>query len=99
LKADAPKWKKAYRVWNAQAREAAMPVIVLGKSPLNEMTYPEQIALFQSTTEKLAAHAKEIDAAVMQKRDVASAPDDLAAEFARLREESAKLSGRPQASN
>ncbi len=99
FKADAAKWKKAYRAWNAQAREAALPVIALAKSPSNEMTYPEQIASFQAAAEKLSAQAKEIDASVAQKRDVAAAPEDLAAEFGRLREESAKLSGRPQASN
>jgi hypothetical protein len=99
LKAEPVKWKKSYAAWKVQAREATLPVITLAQSPANEMTYPDQIAAFQAATEKLAAQAKEIDAAVMQKREVAANPEDLSPEFARLREDSAKLSGRPQASN
>jgi hypothetical protein len=99
LKAEPAKWKKTHRAWMAQAREAAMPVIALARSPANDMTYPEQIAAFQAATERLAAQAKDIDGTIMQKREVASNPEDLSVEFARLREDSGKLSGRPQASN
>jgi hypothetical protein len=99
LKAQPLKWKKTYSAWKAQAHDANSPVVTLAQSPSTDIAYPEQIAAFQAATEKLAAQAKEIDAAVMQKRDVASANEDLSVEFAHLREDSAKLSGRPQASN
>ena len=93
------KWAKTYKAWRLQAHEAANPVAALASSPPNDIAYPDEIAAFQAASEKLAALAKDYDTAITQKRDVASAPDDISAEFGKVREDSAKLSGRPQASN
>jgi hypothetical protein len=100
FKAHPLRWKKTFTAWRGAARDAALPVLALAQSPANEMTYPEEISAFQAATERLAIQAKEVDTALVQKRDVASASiNDVASEFGKLREESAKLSGRPQASN
>ncbi len=100
LKGQPVKWKKAYTDWKHSAREATLPVLALSHAPTAETTYPEQLAAFQLAIEKLARQAKMIDEAMGQQRDVASMGlDDLTGDFARIREASAKLSGRPQASN
>jgi hypothetical protein len=100
LKAQPLKWKKTLGSWRRTAHDASLPVMTLAQSPANEMVYPEALNAFQAAAERLANQAKEIDAAMAQKRDVASTSiDELTAEFGKLREESAKLTGRPQASN
>lgn len=98
FKAKPLKWKKVFTTWKAKAREAMMPVLALAHSPETDKVYPEALAAFKEATEHLAQRAKDIDAAVAQKRDVAAVGDDLTGEFTKLREDSAKLSSRPAGS-
>ncbi|RYZ67728.1 MAG: hypothetical protein EOP05_17375 [Proteobacteria bacterium] len=86
--------------WRAAAKEAAMPVLQFAASPRNESAYPDQLAAFQAAAEKLAAQANDIDSAMEQKREIASSNlDGVVSSLTHLRDETAALTGRPQASN
>lgn len=95
LKAQPLKWRRTFAAWRTAARDAALPVLMLAQSSAFERAYPEEIAAFQAATDHLASQAKELDSAVLQKRDVASF-NEVSTDFGKLRESSAKLSGRPE---
>ena len=76
LKGQPKTWKKELATWRLAAKEAAMPVLQLAASPRNETAYFPQLAAFQLTAEKLAALANELDSAMDQKREIASAEAD-----------------------
>jgi len=101
LKSQPQKWKAAFDDWTGTARAATAQVASLAHAPVWEVAYPDQLAEFASLSTQLVAKAAQINEAMNQKREIASDArvDTVLSDISRLRVETARLSGRPQASN
>ncbi len=89
-------WKSFLRSWNRQMSAARSPIVsMLGDRRNFPMAYPDEMRGLVSMVGQLSAEAKELDTAVVQKRDVASqTTTELAKEFARIKQEIAMISSR-----
>lgn len=97
LKGQPKAWKKELANWRLAAKAASMPVLQLAASPRNEAAYYPQLVAFQGAAEKLASVANELDMAIDQKREIASAElDSVLASLSEIQGETATLSGRPK---
>ena len=93
LRTNPAKWKKAFANWKKDAKAAAKPAMRYSRTDKPELlAYPESFQAFDEATEELANEAHELDAAVSQKRNVASSlPLNAAKSFKKLRTDAAKL--------
>ena len=87
-------WKAFFASWKIKARKARAKLWAFND---DSMAYPEEVAEFKAAADKLNDEANSLDAAIQQKREIASdSTSTLGHEFAGFRKLASHLSGQPE---
>lgn len=94
LRSNTKKWNGFYSQWKKDVSQAASGVSL--HLSAGSVAYPDELNEFKVISKDLLEHGRELNEAVLQKRNVASdKPKTIVQEFKRIKQEAARLSGRP----